>query len=479
MSSSLNIQVALSHPYVPTSHYLEDPLFALMQIEPQAIAGLTLRPPLNLVVVVDSSATMHHFQLTEEEMDYWTGVAISRDEREQGEADESHAIYWTGQTLSEMQSIVTTPMAMAVEAIKNLMTELRTTDKIAVIAFADHVHTVFTEQDWAHFPDQSLHQMDALREQRLPVDIGTGTQMSQALRLAVKSLQSSADNTGINRLIVISDGIVQDQEETLTAIAEIQALGYAITTIGVGNEFDEEFLMQVADNSRGEYHYAGDIAEITDRIHQEMTTLQAATMKDMYIAVRGLEGAVVQDLFLVRPAMTIFDELYTEDGWQRARLGDVSSAAPTAVMVQIAPPNAPEGVRTLVETRLTWTFTHESGTEQGNEQINITATYTDAPQLLLESNAEIGDLVSRFAVYKLERDAQRAQERGDLPMAREKLGAATRQLHSLGEEELAQDIEGQLAALGAPDGNSSRVKRIKATTRRLGNISDNKLKGDV
>ena len=42
---------------------------------------------------------------------------------------------------------------------------------------------------------------------------------------------------------------------TLNNITAVQEKGYAITTFGVGEEFDEEFLIRVADNSRGEYHY--------------------------------------------------------------------------------------------------------------------------------------------------------------------------------------------------------------------------------
>ena len=395
------------------------------------------------------------------------GVAISRDELHRGEADESDATYWTGQTLSEMQSIARTPMALATDAIKDLLTSLRPGDQVSVIAFADRVHTVFTQQDWANFPDGCLAQMDFLRDRRLPVDIGTGTRMAEALRQADASLSQNVLSHGVNRLIVLSDGIVQDGEATLQAINEIQSHGYAITTIGLGEEFDEEFLTRVADNSRGEYYYAADSAEITQRLSQEMTTLQTTTVTDLHIAVRGLEGGVVQDLFLVRPAMTMFDEIHTEDGWLRARIGDVSSAAPAGVIIQIAPPILPQGEHAVVEALLTWTDPNGLlAGNAGNDRVVISARFTEDPALLGESNAEVQDLVDRYAVYKYEREAQRAQERGDLDTAREKLGAATRQLHKIGEDQLAEEMEGQIAGLGSA-ANPSRVKRIKATTRRL------------
>ncbi len=465
MNGRLKIETALSRPYIPSNQYLDESIYALMQIEPLPDPASSARSPLNLVLVVDSSATMHHFQLTDEEREYWMGVAISRDELDRGEADQSEAVYWTGQTLSEMRSIASTPMALAVEAIKTLMTTLQTTDQITVLAFADRVHPVFTQQDWASFPDGCLTQMDMLREQRLPVDIGTGTYMAEAMQQARQAVSQNVLSQGINRIIVISDGIVQDQDATLEAISVIQEQGYAITTLGVGEEFDEEFLMRVADNSRGEYHYAADIADITARIEQEMTTLETTTITDLYLAVRGVEGAVVQDIFLVRPAMTMFDEIHTEDGWLRARVGDVSTTEPSGIMVQIAPPLQTIGLHPLVEVLLTWTDPGAVGIG-GNHQSLINAEFTEDTALLAENNPEVHDLVDRYAVFKYEREAQRAQERGDLETAREKLGAATRQLHKIGEEQLAQDMEEQLTGLGSA-ANSSQVKRIKATTRRL------------
>lgn len=472
MNGSLNINTSLDYPSIPATRYLEGPIHALVEIVPDPVRKTDSRPPLNLVLVMDASATMHHFALSEEEREYWMGVAISRDELERGEADESDATYWTGQTLSEMQNSAQTPMALAVESIKALMTTLRPGDQISVIAFADRVHTVFNQQDWTSYPDGCLMQMDLLRERRLPVDIGTGTLMAEALRQASQSLSQQTVSHGINRLIVISDGIVQDKDATLHAIDEIQSHGYAITTLGVGEEFDEEFLTRVADNSRGEYYYAADSAEITLRLNQEMTTLETTLVTDLYIAVRGLEGAVVQDLYLVRPAMTMFDEIYTEDGWLRARIGDVSSAEPAGIIIQAVPPLLPAGEHPIIEALLTWTDPNGTAADSpGHEQHRISAQFTDDPALLTQVNPDVQDLVDRYAVYKYEREAQRAQEKGDLDTAREKLGAATKRLHQIGEEQLAAEMEGQLSTLGDAAANPSQVKRIKATTRRLASTS--------
>ena len=467
MNGSLKIRTTLDYSSIPSSHYLDSPLHALIEIEPDPAAASAGRLPLNLVLVVDASATMYSFQLSEDERDYWMGLAISRDDLERGEADESDATYWTGQTLLDMQGSVHTPMSLAVDSIKQLLSTLQPGDQVAVFAFADRPHTVFTQNDWANFPDGCLTQLDLLGESRLPVDIGTGTHMAEAIRQASQSVSGHAQSPAVSRLIVISDGIVQDRDAALKAIDESQSQGQAITTIGVGDEFDEEFLTQIADSSRGDYHYAADSAAIARSLTEEMATLESTTVTDLHLAVRGLEGAVVQDLYLVRPTMTQFDEIQTEDGWLRVRLGNVSSAAPASIIVQVAPPILPSGRHDLVDAQLTWTSPGgaAAGTP-GNAQAVVSAEFTDGSGLSAAPNPEVQDLVDRYAVYKYEREAQRAQEKGDIETAREKLGAATRQLHKLGEDELAADMESELAGLGTA-ANPARLKRIKATTRRL------------
>ncbi|BDI32381.1 hypothetical protein CCAX7_44320 [Capsulimonas corticalis] len=475
MSSNLNVRLSLSHPFIPSATHLEEPYYALLDIQPVEDSGGANRPPLNLVIVLDDSATMHHFQFTDEEKEYWMGLAISRDEIERGSADNRNAVYWKGQTLKEMRAAAVTPMALATQAIKQLLNTLTPSDRVSVVIFADRLHTLFGDQDWSAFPNRCLENLDALREQRLGVDIGTGTFMADAITQAGETLARNTSPYSINRLIVITDGIVQDPAVTLQRVTDVQERGYAITTIGIGEEFDEEFLIRIADNSRGEYHYAADTTELVECLKREVTSLQAVAVTDMYMAVRGLEGAMVKEAFLVRPSMSLFDEIYTEDDWIRARIGDVSSAAPVGVLVQFIPAYSSPGQHMVAEIQLTWSYASAvTGSGKGNEKTVVTAEFTSDRDKVALVNAPVMDLVDRFTVYKYEREAQRAQERGDFELAKDKLGAATKQLHKLGEKDLAQDMEQQMATIGKSGGGDTvRLKRIKSTTRRLANTNTN------
>ena len=467
MSSSVNVRTALSHPAIPAGTYVEEPQYAILDVEPTTGGGAG-RPPLNLVFVVDGSATMHHFQFTNDEREYWMTLALQRNEIERGKADERSAVYWTGQTLQEMQSTAKKPMNLVVEGLKQLLATLTPQDKVSIIVFADRHHVLFTEQDWSAFPDRCYRELDNVKENRLPIDIGTGTYMAEALNHASDLLLRNAGSTSVSRLIIITDGIVQDPAAALGKITALQERGIAITTLGVGEEFDEEFLIKVADNSRGEYHYAADSVEITRCLSQEISSLQATSVTDMYIAVRGLGGTCVQELFMVRPSMSMFDEIYTEEEWTRARIGDVSSTTPAGVLIQFAPSNAPEGLRPLLEIQLAWSYTSPTfGASKGNEKQTISATFSRDPALTARVDPIVNDLVQRFTVFKFEREAQRAQEKGNFELAKQKLGAATKRLRDLGEHELATDMEEQMQTVGKKGADTKVLKRIKSTTRRL------------
>ena len=180
---------------------------------------------------------------------------------------------------------------------------------------------------------------------------------------------------------------------------------------------------------------------------------------------------MIQDIALVRPAMTLFDEVFTEDGWMRARIGDVSSSAPAGVLLQMAPMSLPAGGQQVGEVQFTWGIAGDAGgVHQGMAKLKLETEYSDDPGLLAQRDDAVAGIVDRFSIYKFEREAQRAQERGDVEKAREKLGAATRELRKIGEAGLAQDMEAQMAALGGGTTDPSRVKRIKSTTRRLGSL---------
>jgi hypothetical protein len=202
----------------------------------------------------------------------------------------------------------------------------------------------------------------------------------------------------------------------------------------------------------------------------ELVVIKSTTVRQLHIAAQGVAGTVVQDIYMARPNMTIFDEIESADGWMSARVGDLPSDLHTALLIQLAPSKQPEGTQEIAMVQLSWQSSEGASSfpTQSQQAESITAGYTSNPTLLETRNSDVQELVDRFMVYKYEREAQRAQDSGDNDKAKQKLGAATRQLRDLGENALADDLEAQIASIGSGTADPTRAKRIKATTRRLG-----------
>jgi hypothetical protein len=207
---------------------------------------------------------------------------------------------------------------------------------------------------------------------------------------------------------------------------------------------------------------------------KEMVVIQSTAIRQLHVAAQGLSGTVVQDIYMARPNMTIFEEIEASDGWIRARVGDLPSDLASALLIQIAPAKMPEGTQPIVNVEFSWQSKNSDASSPiSNQQTEtISATFSSDADQLAHVDTTVQELVDRLKVYKLEREAQKAQSVGDVDKAKEKLGAATRQLRSLGEHSLADDLEAQIANIGQGVDDPSRSKRIKATTRRLGSGGD-------
>lgn len=469
MSGSLKVNISLSHPTIPTDADIQNSYYALLDVTPsQENDAAAERAPLNIVFLVDSSASMHHLQLTELEQEYWMGLALSRDDVRRGTADDRDAVYWSGQTLLEMTDTVKKPITVVADALRTCIDGILPTDSVSVVVFADTAETVFDAEQFRSNRQDSLNRLDDMRDDKLSGSIGTSTRLSAGLKSASNLLGNFAKMGGINRLVIISDGIVQDSASAIHELEDLQTQGFAITTVGVGDEFDEEFLTRIADTSRGQYYYAPTLAEVTKCLTGEVSVLQHTSITDLYIAVKGTNGTFIQDIAMVRPSMSIFDEVFTEGDWTSARVGDVSSSILTTLLVQYLPVHVHEGLQAIAEIQLTWSNAGDSFTaDKGSQNIVVNGLFSSDPIDRFKENPAVVDIADRYTVFKLEREAQRAKERGDIDSAREKYGAATRKLATMGETELAQDIENEMATLGTAQSDPAAAKRLKSTTRRL------------
>lgn len=463
----LEIEVVLDRPAVAPGAEPDEPLAARVTLRPQRDAAK--RPRLALTFLIDASASMHRFVLDPQQRSFWRRRAEQRGEISQQQADGRTGTVWTGQTLRELQHHVSTPMLSALRGVWRTLEALDPADRIAVLGFADHFGVVYED---AGQPDHAARLAAAkagLARLGSGVDesgLGRGTRLAAALRY---SLQQTAEHAGepvLHRLVLVSDGIIEDAEACQPLFEAAAEQGAVITVIGVADEFDEELLMRVADLTRGGYHYAATAREVEQALVEEMGYLGAVVGRSAVLEVHPRGGAILQDVYPIAPALSEFHAVWVEGDVWRYRIGDLVADQQPAFLVRLAAPALPEGTAALAEVRVEASQPDSADTFTVHAPVTVVST---PEQLLLAARDEaVADTAHRLEIYLEERRAAAAAARGDVATSTRHLQAATRMLRARGEEGLAEEMEAVAADNAAGTRNLSRTKRMKAGTRRLG-----------
>lgn len=474
MDNDLKLTWAFNRSWVSSREAEDQPVYAIIQLATgESIAQQSVN--VNVALVLDTSGSMHNFQLNEEQKRYWLAIGEARGEVSVGYADGQVTRFWRGQTLQEMQRAARKPISLAAEAIRGLVARLSGNDAISLTAFATGAELLYPKPFSFGATDDLNAALQQMESGQLSSTLGSGTRMAGAVELAREQLTRSAHPDTVKRLIVISDGLVEDRNETLRNFERVKDDNVRVTTIGVGDAFDEEFLTRVADQCQGEYHFLTHADQIAQTLSDELAILKATVVRNIEAAFMARNDAALVDIHQALPSFRMIDEMWMDGDWTRVRVGDLSVGQAVGIILEIAPSLLKEGEHTVATVRIGWDPCGANALLNASRRLlerDLKLHYTREQELLETLNPDVADLLDRFFVYRAEREAARAQQRGDLETASEKLKNATRILRRLGEQQLAREFETQAAALESHgDLDASRTKSIKAKTRRLGQSS--------
>ena len=169
-------------------------------------------------------------------------------------------------------------MMFAKQAAERLVDKLLPTDQLAIVAYADDVEIV---QPLAPRGDGTAAH-SAIRNLRA----GGATNISAALAAAYRHLGPERDKDAISRIVLLSDGNptagVTDPSHIRKQAYDAFQDGLQTTTLGVGLDFNSELMMAVAQEGKGNYHFVKDgdaIAGVLDEELDQLTHVVAQAVR--------------------------------------------------------------------------------------------------------------------------------------------------------------------------------------------------------
>lgn len=352
------------------------------------------------------------------------------------------------------------------EATWRLIDNLEPEDVLSLVTFSDRAEVLL--------PGQCDVDKAAAKARVSTLQASGGTEILQGLLAGLREIERSRLPDSVNYLALITDGHTYgDEPACLEQARQARAHQIIISPIGIGHDWNEEFLDELAALSGGTCRYVDAPHKIADAFNEAVRQLRGIIARELKITVAPTAGVRVHELFQVAPYIQRLP-LVDHDTVQ-AWLGPLSAGQSKVLLLELRLQVTEAGQRLLADIRITGELPGQPQ-RQHEAKLAVSADFAAVGQSELEIPPAIVAALSRLTAYKLQEKALRDVQAGDLGAATQRLEAMATRLLSLGETELARSAlleAGQLARSGALSAEGR--KKLRYGTRGLSTLLQGEL----
>lgn len=314
-------------------------------------------------------------------------------------------------------------------------------DRLGIVAFSSDARAVLP----ARSMDTAGRAAAVLAIGNLQVE--GGTNLSAAFDLAAEELGAGRGSGRIDKVFLASDGQANEGISDRRRLLQLAAreLGAAtVSTFGLGDDYDEEFMNALAAERGGRARYIASAELLPEAVRDELSRATAVAARNVRLRVSGLSGAEV--------ARVLGYEL--EDGW--ARLPDFAAGEERQVMAKLS---LPHGRGELQLAQVEVRFEDERG-ETHELRASARAVLTSDATRLAEAPGSAQAAGAKVEMATFAGEAARLRESGRDEEARAQvrsLKAVAAQVRSLSPD--AESYERDVMNVGRTSGAAG--KRLK------------------
>lgn len=320
--------------------------------------------------------------------------------------------------------VVDTSGSMEGEAIANaraasaaLLELLDPGDRLAVVTFDSTTHVLV--------PSTELRGrgFGRVREQIAAMTAQGTTDLAGGLREGISQALAGVDSSGLNRIVLLSDGVPNDATEIESLATSAGQHQLAITALGLGLEYDETLLGQVAQRSGGRFHYLASSTRVAEVFRDEVLRLERVAARNAVVTVTPGPGVAIETVVGLPSSST--------GRGVQIGIGDLAEGETRDLIVQLAVSGRREGARVeLLDAVLGFEDAlGEAGRLERRQFLGARAT-ASAEEVAAGRNEEVERDALRIETAAAAVQAISAARSGDMTQAREILQSSTAALQA-------------------------------------------------
>ena len=175
-------------------------------------------------------------------------------------------------------------MAYARAAVGELIAQLNPQDRFALVTYSSAAHlsiplALAAPSAW-----------NTWRREVARIEPSGGTNMSAGIDVAMRSVETSRTAGRAARIILISDGLANEGDASLEGLkaraARVTRWEHVLSTVGVGEDFNEFLMSSLADAGTGNYYYVNDTTELASVFSQEFQATRETVATGLLVTMR-------------------------------------------------------------------------------------------------------------------------------------------------------------------------------------------------
>jgi Ca-activated chloride channel family protein len=355
------------------------------------------------------------------------------------------------------------------EAVGYMVDHLSDNDFVSVTIFDDQVETLI--------PNQPALNRDEIKAKLANVIARGGTQVSDGLKAGLAEVKKGLAKDRVNRILLLTDGQTWDDEDACLKLAEEAGKqGIAITSIGIGDDWNEKLLLQLAERSRGNSHWIQNPISILDVFQQEVEGMQAVAAMNLRVTARMSRGVKPHKVYITAPMIVDVSRKAVNNSTVVTELGSLDGKKGQSVLIEARIPSQQSGKFRIGQVEVIYDIPSQGITGRTVKTDLFVAITRDA-SAASKVNAEVMNLAEKVSAFKLQTRALTEAEAGNIAAATRKLQSAATVLLNLGEEDLAEAAEREILSLKKTGAlTSAGTKKLEYGTRKLTQIMTHAVK---
>lgn len=451
------LRTTLNTDNIPASH---EPrlLYLLAELLPNTQLPAR-RAPVNLVLIVDASESMLIPSLDGDLVEELSRRGLLVEMISDG-VPVFRVLNLPADLLARAEPVCNMDYVQA--ALREVVSRLKPTDRISIVAFAGRAKTLVANAAGAN-KAKILEVLGPLASGKF----GDDTYLTGGLQLALREAVNGHAQDRLTRLILLTDGFAADEQQAAAVAAEVAQHGFGLSTVGLGTAFNEGFLIGLAESSGGNAHLVFQPSDIPSVFAAEFEASQHVLLRSLSFRLALAQGVEVRRAHRVQPLIGALGLETLHDRSLTFNLGDLERSQPQALLLELLIPPRPPGSYRLAQVAVTGEAPLAQG-ERALVRCDVLLQVDGAAQFSPPADGRVMKLVEAVSTFKLQTQALADAAAGNTAGATRKLQAVATRLLADGDAAMAEMVQVELDNLAQAGAVSAAgAKTLRYATRKL------------